>query len=140
MFCLFGLIAKVQTMSRNSENQKFRRLALSSWIESKGGMKQLAEDRKLSNSLRSQMYHVMRGYSFGTIAARNIEKKLGMTPGWLDSMEDEIEADKTLGEIFDTVTKERCLALLQVAWLLVGIQKTFRTSRSINLFSNIEIG
>lgn len=96
-------------MTKNTEDQKFRRLALALWLESKGGMSNVVKDKQLSSSIRSQMSHMLRGYSFGEVAARNLEKKLDLPPGWFDTMEDKDKANKTLVGIFDTDNKDKVL-------------------------------
>jgi hypothetical protein len=75
-------------MMKNSDEQKFRRLALANWLTLKGGMKNIARERNLNPSIRSQVSSILRGYNFGKVAARNMEMKLGIPEGWLDSLGD----------------------------------------------------
>jgi Peptidase S24-like len=75
-------------MMKNRDEQKFRRLALANWLTLKGGMKNIARERNLNPSIRSQVSSILRGYNFGEVAARNMEMKLGIPEGWLDSLGD----------------------------------------------------
>jgi hypothetical protein len=90
----------------NKEYQKLRRLALTTWIESQGGIKRVIKNNQLSNNVRSQIYCWIRGYSFGAVAARNIEIKLGIPAGYLDSLAEEAKTDQPWIDGIDSDGKE----------------------------------
>lgn len=72
---------------KNLEDQKIRRTALAAWIESNGGVTNIIQERALDPKIRSRISNILQGYSFGSVAARNLEDKLGLPLGWFDSEE-----------------------------------------------------
>jgi Peptidase S24-like len=98
-------LLKYKEMKQNKKDQILRRLALATWIQSQGGMKHLIKDKQLSNNIRSQIHSIIRGYSFGEVAARNLEKKLGIPLGLLDSMNDDTKSHQMMVEVIDSMNK-----------------------------------
>lgn len=79
--------AKLSGMEED-ELQELRRSKLAAWLAENGGITVVAERCGLKPSGRSYLSQVTNGYSFGSRAARSWEKKLGLTPGWLDIQPD----------------------------------------------------
>lgn len=58
--------------------QNLRRLTLRAWLNINGGTRQACLRKGLGRSMESHISQILRGYSFGARAARNIEMKLGI--------------------------------------------------------------
>lgn len=58
--------------------QQIRRNTLSQWIKTHGGARSCCVKRGLGKSVESHISQIVRGYSFGARAARNLETKLGI--------------------------------------------------------------
>ena len=82
------------------QTQNFRRLALAAWIKANGGARQACVKKGLGKSVESHISQILRGYSFGARAARNLEDKLGMPHRLLDQvpfgMGDSVPTDPSL--------------------------------------------
>lgn len=68
------------------QTQNFRRLALSAWLKANGGARQACVKKGLGKSVESHISQILRGYSFGARAARNLESKLGIPHRLLDTV------------------------------------------------------
>ena len=68
------------------QTQNFRRLALAAWIKANGGARQACVKKGLGKSVESHISQILRGYSFGARAARNLELKLGIPHRLLDQV------------------------------------------------------
>lgn len=68
------------------QTQNFRRLALSAWLKANGGARQACVKKGLGKSVESHISQILRGYSFGARAARNLESKLGIPHRMLDTV------------------------------------------------------
>lgn len=68
------------------QTQNFRRLALAAWLKAHGGARQACVKKGLGKSVESHISQILRGYSFGARAARNLESKLGIPHRLLDTM------------------------------------------------------
>jgi hypothetical protein len=66
------------------ELQQYRRERLREWLKERGGAKKVCQQRHQSKNMESQISQILNGYSFGARAARTMEAKLGMAPGYLD--------------------------------------------------------
>lgn len=78
------------------QTQNFRRLALAAWLKTNGGARQACVKKGLGKSVESHISQILRGYSFGARAARNLESKLGIPHRLLDTVPlglDETESD-----------------------------------------------
>ena len=64
--------------------QTHRRARLKAWLKEHGGAKRVCERRGLSKNTQSQISQMLHGYSFAVRAARTLETKLGIEPGYLD--------------------------------------------------------
>ena len=68
------------------QTQNFRRLALAAWLKANGGARQACVKKGLGKSVESHISQILRGYSFGARAARNLETKLGIPHRLLDTV------------------------------------------------------
>ena len=68
------------------QTQNFRRLALATWLKTNGGARQACVKKGLGKSVESHISQILRGYSFGARAARNLESKLGIPHRLLDAV------------------------------------------------------
>lgn len=66
------------------EVQDLRRKRLADWIKANGGAHAICKKRDLGKKGESYISQLIGGYSFGSRAARNMEKKLGIEDGFLD--------------------------------------------------------
>lgn len=64
--------------------QEHRRKRLIDWIADRDGLAEVGRKRRLTQSQVSHISQVTNGYSFGERAARAMESRLGMPPGYLD--------------------------------------------------------
>jgi hypothetical protein len=75
------------------QTQNFRRLALSAWLKNNGGARKACIKNGMGKSVESHISQIIRGYSFGARAARNIETKLGIPHRLLDTIPSEFATD-----------------------------------------------
>lgn len=94
----------------NKDLQNFRKLALISWINSKGGLNQVCMDNNLNRSTRSHILQILRGAGLGIQAARNLELKLDIPYGWLDTAQADVGANEALSNIPNISGKKAVLA------------------------------
>ncbi len=66
------------------QTQNIRRLALKTWLHANGGARYVCTQKGVGKSVESHISQMLRGYSFGARAARNLEIKLGIPHGLLD--------------------------------------------------------
>lgn len=82
------------------QTQNFRRLALKTWLQANGGARHVCTQRGVGKSVESHISQMLRGYSFGARAARNLETKLGIPHRFLDEvpagMQDDMLAKSAL--------------------------------------------
>lgn len=81
------------------ETQTIRRLALSAWLKENGGARASCRKQGLGKSVESHISQIVRGYSFGARAARNLENKLGIPHFHLEYLPTETVADVSNGQI-----------------------------------------
>lgn len=114
--------------SHGMEIQDLRRHRLADWVASHGGHSAVVRDRSLNISQASFLSQVINGYSFGERAARSMETRLGIPPGYLDQ-DDNAPRGKASGgtpaylaELAAKMSPERQERLVAVAELLAGPQ------------------
>ena len=64
------------------QTQNIRRLALKTWLHANGGARYVCTQKGVGKSVESHISQMLRGYSFGARAARNLEIKLGIPHGF----------------------------------------------------------
>lgn len=69
---------------QENDLQDLRRKRLAAWIEKHGGLSKLLSNSDAPPSYPSFISQVLRGYSFGSRAARTCEAHLGMPSQFLD--------------------------------------------------------
>lgn len=119
------------------ETQNFRRQALAEWISQYGGARQVCLRMGCGKSVESYISQVLRGYSFGPRAARNLERKLGIPHNLLDSIVDlNKEAFGVKGDVPDIgVNTASSLAVTGSSVDVIHIHH-FRMARKIKTRAN----
>lgn len=70
-----------------SELQDLRRQRLATWIADHDGVIKALKGRQYPDSYPSYISQILKGYSFGSRAARTCEERFGMPSLWLDTPE-----------------------------------------------------
>jgi len=84
-------------MDLTDQEQEERRARLREWVRTAGGHAAVVAKRRLSQGQASYLSQVINGYSFGSRAARNMERRLGMEPKWLDGAVATMHAQQSPG-------------------------------------------
>ena len=88
------------------QTQNIRRLALKTWLHANGGARYVCTQKGVGKSVESHISQMLRGYSFGARAARNLEIKLGIPHGLLDRDPTALQADHLVSPILGASAAE----------------------------------
>ena len=79
-----GMKTQIKAVTED-QIQENRRNALDTWLKKNGGARQACQRKGFGKSVESHISQMLRGYSFGSRAARGLEVKLGMPSMYLGS-------------------------------------------------------